>query len=226
MAGPNWSDDDPADARRINDNCRAALSAVRQGGQERRAFDAADICSWHATMYAGCAVPSPAYVGRFRGDRMAADLIDYEVGIGPTLDDGYPERVGVWADEVAAAVDEFVSSSRRAFILLDEQIPVGKRPHSVDLLHEVVALTAEVHGEWVRIHPFVNGNGRTARLLAAHVALRYGLPVFVALRPRPHDVAYARAAKNSMGRPPGFVGDHREAVAVFAHLLSLQLLGS
>jgi hypothetical protein len=28
----------------------------------------------------------------------------------------------------------------------------------------------------------------------------------------------------SMGRPPDFSGDHREAVAVFAHLLALSLL--
>jgi hypothetical protein len=58
-----------------------------------------------------------------------------------------------------------------------------------------------------------------------HIALRYGLPVFVTLKPRPDDVAYARAAKRSMGRPPDFTGDHAEAVAVFAHLLSLILLG-
>ena len=74
--------------------------------------------------------------------------------------------------------------------------------------------------------PFVNGHGRTARLLAAHISLRYGLPIFVTLKPRPDDVAYARAARQSMGRPPAFIGDHSEATAVFVHLLALRLLGS
>lgn len=79
-------------------------------------------------------------------------------------------------------------------------------------------------GEWVRIHPFVNGNGRTARLWTVFIARRYQLPALVSLQPRPADVAYARAAKRSMGRPPDFVGDHTEASAVFAHLLALRLL--
>jgi fido (protein-threonine AMPylation protein) len=120
--------------------------------------------------------------------------------------------------DVLAAASDFSSA-------LDTAVPPGKHPRSADALHEVVAVTAIAHGEWIRIHPFVNGNGRTARLLAAHIALRYGLPVFVTLKPRPDDVAYARAAKGSMGRPPDFTGDHTEAVAVFAHLLSLILLG-
>ncbi|MGI8685433.1 MAG: Fic family protein [Acidimicrobiales bacterium] len=80
--------------------------------------------------------------------------------------------------------------------------PKTSSPNTVDALHEIVAVTAIAHGEWVRIHPFVNGNGRVARLIAAHIALRYGLPVFVKLKPRPHDVAYTRAARRSMGRPP------------------------
>ncbi len=28
-----------------------------------------------------------------------------------------------------------------------------------------------------------------------------------------------------MGRPPDFVGDHKEATGVFGHLLALELLG-
>ena len=54
---------------------------------------------------------------------------------------------------------------------------------------------------------------------------RYGLPVFVTLKPRPYDVAYARASKQSMGRPPDFIGDHAEVIAVFTFFLSLKLLG-
>jgi len=94
----------------------------------------------------------------------------------------------------------------------------------VDELDAVVGLTARVHGEWVRLHPFANGNGRIARVWAAWLALRYSLPVFVTVKPRPGDLAYARAARDSMGRPPDFTGDHSTATAVFAHLLTLTLL--
>lgn len=140
------------------------------------------------------------------------------------LSDGLPEKVGVWATDVTPALDTFIGGVRAALAVLDRLIPVGGPPTTVDELHEVVVLIAEVHGEWIRIHPFANGNGRTARVWAAYLALRYGLPVFVRLRPRPDDVAYARAAKRSMGRPPDFAGDHSESVGVFAHLLALSLL--
>src|SRR5262249_55566093 len=121
-------------------------------------------------------------------------------------------------------LDLYFARLASAFDVLDGVLPPGSVPSTVDLIDEVVALSAVAHGEWVRIHPFVNGNGRTARLLAAPIALRYGLPVVVSRKPRPDDVAYSRAARRSMGRPPDFVGDHTEATAVFTHLLSLHLL--
>jgi hypothetical protein len=224
VAGPAWSDDDPSDQGQIVANCRRLLAHIRTDARARRTPTADGIKGWHATIYQGCVVPAAAYIGNFRGDPSHPDLTDYEVGVGPTLADGYPERVGVWAAHVATEVDVFFDRVEHAFAALDPHLRPGARPRTVDLLREVVALTAVVHGEWIRIHPFANGNGRTARLWSAYVSLRYGLPVYVALKPRPDDVAYARAAKASMGRPPDFVGEHSEAIAVFAHLLNLALL--
>lgn len=224
MPGPNWSDDHPGDAQRLAANVAEVVAGVRLLAVERTALTEADLRRWHEGIYDGCVVPSDEYVGRFRGDPHP-HVADYEVGVGALGADGFPDRVGVWAAAVAAEVTRFVTAVGEAFAALDALVPTGQRPKAVDVLHEVVAVAAVVHGEWVRIHPFVNGNGRTARLLAAHVSLRYGLPVFVTPRPRPHDVAYARASRASMGRPPSFTGDHAEATAVFTHLLSLHLLG-
>ncbi|MFP5376912.1 MAG: Fic family protein [Acidimicrobiia bacterium] len=224
MPGPNWSDDDLADAQRIVVNVTRALADVSQLAAARSVLAETDLKRWHSIVYGGCTVPSATYVGRFRGEAHA-DLADYEVGVGPTMPDGLPDRVGVWAADVGVASASFFGSLTDALAALDAVIAPGSRPASVDELREVVGVTALAHGEWIRIHPFVNGNGRTARLLAAHISLRYGLPIFVTLKPRPHDVAYARAARQSMGRPPAFVGDHAEATAVFVHLLALRLLG-
>lgn len=133
-------------------------------------------------------------------------------------------RVRVLSAQVAPDVDALLLAIHAALQQLDRALPVDRRPAAVDELHAVVALTATVHGEWVRLHPFANGNGRTARTWAAFIALRYSLPVFVVSKPRPNDIAYARAARSSMGRPPDFAGDHSESVAVFGHLLTLALL--
>ncbi len=107
---------------------------------------------------------------------------------------------------------------------MDGRIPVGRRPGSVDELQMVVEMAALAHGEWIRLHPFANGNGRTARVWVAFACLRYSLPVFLVLKPRTPDLAYARAGRDSMGRPPDFAGDHTTTMAVFAHLLALSLL--
>jgi hypothetical protein len=224
VPGASWSDDHPGDGDRIAANAAAVLADVAAVAEARGPLTTPAVRGWHQRAYDGCRVPDPVYVGRYRG-KDHPSLVDYEVGIGPDLVDGWPERMGVPAAQVDRAITVFFAAVGRALEVLDAALPVGRPPQTFDELAEVVAVVASVHGEWVRIHPFVNGNGRTARLLAAHVSLRYGLPVFVTLKPRPDDIAYARAAKASMGRPPAFAGDHSEAIAVFTHMLALKLLG-
>jgi hypothetical protein len=82
-----------------------------------------------------------------------------------------------------------------------------------DQLAAVIDLCAWVHAEWVRIHPFANGNGRTARLWANSLAVRYGLPPFIRLRPRPN-AGYGDAGAKSMQ------GDWKPTAVVFRRLLS------
>jgi hypothetical protein len=64
-------------------------------------------------------------------------------------------------------------------------LPTGQEPDA-DQLAAVIDLCARVHAEWVRIHPFANGNGRTAHLWANCILMRYGLPPFIRFRPRPN----------------------------------------
>jgi fido (protein-threonine AMPylation protein) len=224
VAGSVWNDDDPADATTIARNAAHLLSSLADTAHERAFPDAADACGWHRALYAGCAVPVAEYVGRCRGDAAVPELVGYEVGVGPLQADRLPERVGVWSIDVDDQVAAIIAGVHAAVDRLDAKLVVGVRPQTVDELHAVVQLVAVVHGEWIRIHPFANGNGRTARIWAALLAMRYGLAPFVALKPRPGDVAYTAAGRASMGRPPDFIGDHTAAVRVFAHLLALSLL--
>ena len=81
----------------------------------------------------------------------------------------------------------------------------------------MIELAGWAHAEWVRIHPFRNGNGRTARLWANALLMRYGLPPFVRLRPRP-DGGYGAAGAAAMD------GDRQPTVVVFRRMLR-ELLG-
>lgn len=215
MPGPSWDDDDPGDATRISTNCHQVLRKIQRDAQARAGISEVDAREWHRLLYQGCAVPSTIYVGNFRGDAAHHELADYEVGIGRRLSDGYPEKMGVWARDVAPTVSRFFQALGSALPVLDQNIPPGSKPQDAAAIGEVITLAAAAHGEWLRIHPFANGNGRTARLIANAIALRYGLPAIVALKPRPAGVQYLMAAQSSMGRPPDFQSDYHQAVAAF-----------
>lgn len=224
MPGPIWDVDHPADLARISANGGALIRTFAADAAARASPSLALVCSWHERLYDGCRVPSRQYLGGLRGDPNRPDLVAYEVGVGDVRADGWPDRVGVWSADVGAAVTRILAEVQAVLAVMDSRFPVGTRPRTVDELSAVVTLVAAVHGEWVRVHPFANGNGRTARAWAAWLALRYDLPAFVTVKPRPDDVAYARAGRASMGRPPDFIGDHTEAANVFMYLLALALL--
>jgi Fic family protein len=54
---------------------------------------------------------------------------------------------------------------------LDAMLPAGQEPDA-DQLAAIVDLCAWVHAQWIRVQPFANGNGRTARLWANCIAMR------------------------------------------------------
>jgi len=66
---------------------------------------------------------------------------------------------------------------------------------------------------FLRIHPFANGNGRTAWLWANCLAARYGLPPLIRLRPRPN-YGYQDAGAQAM------LGDWKPTATVFRRLLA------
>jgi hypothetical protein len=120
---------------------------------------------------------------------------------------------------VGARVKVLDRSMKTAVASLDQLIPVGGKPADSGQLEAVVTLCAVLHGEWVLLHPYANGNGRTARVWANWVAVRYGLPPFVRIEPRPDGLLYAPAAESSMGSPPDWQGNHQLTMSLFLDLL-------
>jgi len=165
---------------------------------------------WHRKIYAGITLPVPYYAGEVRdSDARFPELEGYEVTVGPFH--GVPSRLV--PDELA----NFESNAQLATSRLDSALAIGEKPTSGRDLHAVLTLCALVHGEWIRIHPFANGNGRTARVWANWVALRYGLPPFIAVKPRPDGNAYPVAAV------AGMRGEPQVAVAAFEQMLQAHL---
>jgi len=218
MPGPAWADDPDADSPVIATNVSALLGQLAATAAARQEPRIALAHDWHRRIFAGLtSIPSAAYLGQARGTDHP-DLVDYEVVLrerraGRVLSQGVP------AEQVGSALTQLERALRATVARVDASIPIGTRPRSADHLLAVIELAASIHGEWIRIHPYANGNGRVARTWANWVALRYGLPPFVRIKPRPDGLVYGHVAHLSMGRPPDFRGDHLPTVSVFLDLL-------
>jgi fido (protein-threonine AMPylation protein) len=193
---PDWE----KDSLRLNDNLVAALKLAAFAAERREIPALTAARNWHKRINRGLVAPRARFVGAFRGEP-GLERIHVRVG----------SRYGAKPTDVAKQLSEFEAKLQTIVSELDASIPSHVRL-SQDHLGAVIDVCAWVHSEWVRIHPFVNGNGRTARLWANSIAMRYGLPPFLPLRPRP-GARYAAASAKAMQ------GDWSLAAAVFRELL-------
>jgi Fic family protein len=207
---PNpWNDDPPGSAQQIEANILALGPQFQADASTRPAPTIAMAQDWHRAIYAGIRLPEPYYAGEIRdSDPTFPELYGYEVQVGGVL--------GTRSKDVPAELAQLETRLQTVCTRLDAAIPVGPPPDN-PTLQAVIAACGNVHGEWVRIHPFANGNGRTARLWATWIGVRYGLPPFIQVKPRPAGQPYAAAAAASMQ------GDHRLCILVFQQMLRAKL---
>lgn len=177
----DWDGDSP----QLNKNLIEIRVSLERDAEKRVAPAVTLAKAWHTTMMAGLTVPDPVYVGRFRGEA-GLETCRVRVGSAP----------GVPPADVASELTSFESTLQAAVSILDRAYPAGA-DLDTDGLAAVIDFAGWAHAEWVRIHPFRNGNGRTARVWANWILLRYGLPPAVRLRPRPES-GYGAACARAM----------------------------
>lgn len=146
------------------------------------------VRDWHKEMFEGLS-PHPDYLGNFRNlDKVPNCVQDLNLHV-----DGIYGRP---PDTVLDDVNKFISEFRVRIKDIDTMWRMFKDVKTIFAIDRIAKLAAWAHGEWVWIHPFANGNGRTARLWVNYVLLRFGLPP-IAVRPRPSS-PYGLAAVASM----------------------------
>lgn len=189
-----------ANSPRLRQNLVSVLRDARDRALRRDQPTIEDARRWQRDSMRGLAVPDDKYRGRLRGEEGLETTRVWIEG-----------REGVAPADVAAALAAFESTLQRVVSVLDVRYPVGQELDA-DGLAAVIDLCAWAHAEWIRIHPFANGNGRTARIWANALLMRYGLPPAVRLRPRPGG-SYGLAGAAAMD------GDWRPTAAIFWTML-------
>lgn len=205
-----WNDDPPGSQRQIEANI-LGLGPQFQADVSRRPLPTVALAQdWHRSVYDGVQLPEPYYAGEIRdSDPRFPGLYGYEVHVG-----GLP---GTPSKDVPAELAQLETRIQTVCARLDAAMPIGAPPPDDATLRAVIATCGNVHGEWVRIHPFANGNGRAGRLWATWIGMRYGLPPFIQIKPRPAGQPYAAAAAASMR------GEHRLCILVFEEMLRAKL---
>jgi hypothetical protein len=193
---PKWDEDSP----QLRENLARVLEEIIRASEQRETPTLEAARRWQTLVMKGLDVPDSRFVGALRGE---PGLENVQVRVGANY--------GVDSANVAEELARFEAKLQTLVAELDALLPIGQEPDA-DQLAAIVDLCAWVHAEWVRIHPFANGNGRTARLWANSLAMRYGLPPFIRLRPRPN-ASYGDAGAKAMQ------GDWKPMAVVFRRLL-------
>jgi hypothetical protein len=185
-----WDEDNPQVRDRIMDNLALLLPDVVASGRRRDPPTVDLLQDWHRRMLDGVSLAEPAVAGGLRGSGpQGGRLRRYRVAV-DQVEAVRPGRVRSEMSLYGRRIDEQVAALDP---LIPAKVPPGQREH------EVIALCAWAHGEFIRIHPFADGNGRMARAVLLWLGTRFGLAAFIDLRPRPTGATgYEDASRASM----------------------------
>ena len=177
---PDWDEDSPE----LRQNLDSILEEITTRAEQRETPTVELARRWQRRLMQDLHI-EPRYVGAFRGEP-GFERIGVRIGA----------YMGTPPTRVAEDLKEFEGTLQQLVSELDKTLPIGKKL-TPDECDAVIDLCAWAHAKWIRIHPFANGNGRTARLWANFLLVRYGLPPFIRLRPRPRD-GYEQAGAQAM----------------------------
>ena len=202
-----WNDKEttPEDIERGTANRAQVLKKLIEHALSAKPLDAVRVARWHKDCFSGMSYVSKTdecLLGAYRGTTHPR-LKNMQVSV-----DGV---FGVVPHDVKEELVKFFGQLQKRMTDLATKIKLDQDKSREELL-QIAEVAGWAHGEWVRIHPFANGSGRTARLIANWVLSRFRLRPVIGIRPRP-EYPYGPAAVASMR------GDHSKITRFIVALL-------
>jgi hypothetical protein len=183
---PKWEyDTHPNKNSILQQVLKATLIQLRNGDLDTQTL-AADTRSIHFRFFCNL-VPSDCsyYAGHYRGEDFRC-LKYNQVGIQSDTRVGFPPH------QIQGCMNELTDIVKEAVAALDEGMQIPNAQLSLkDKIVYIVAATCRIFELFLRIHPYVNGNGHMARFCIWSLLGRYELwPVSWPIDPRPNDPPY------------------------------------
>lgn len=170
-----WDINLRANQRRIGKNYAALRKDVIESAVDGRRPTVGMIRDWHRASLAGIHLAEPAVAGGFRGEGLPGSRLHAAYAL-------VGGAVGEFPPRVVGRVTQTFDLLEQRLDALDTRLGAGES--EADVYPDVIILCAWLHGEWIRIHPFVDHNGSTARLLTMHIALLFGIALNLPGKPR------------------------------------------
>lgn len=183
---PEWTTEDPGKLPFIADAARSAADFIVRQGPKRYLLNHGDLKEWHRKLFEKV-VPVPYYAGHYRGQDPLRPCLDGDAWVGSNM--GTPPSL------VAQEMSKFSAGLEKSTRATDEFVDGGAS--ALMCLKAAVHLAAFAGGSIIRIHPFVNGNGRIARFAMNFFLYRYLRKIPFALNRPPH-IDYGLASEIAM----------------------------
>jgi fido (protein-threonine AMPylation protein) len=168
---PDWDDAIPSS---LSDEFqKSLLRAVEEvQGAASQPFREYWTKWWHYNVF-GQFVPLSYYAGNYRQENAKFPCLAVNVHVSGVL--------GHEFSQVQESMSELEAKTRTSFaqIELAQSAPLNER------IKLIAFATAALVGEFIRGHPFLNGNGRTSRLLWMWALWRFNIRPQFRIHPRP-----------------------------------------
>lgn len=128
------------------------------------------ICSWHAELF----VDVRGHAGVYR----SKDFGEHYLTFGPNRS---PERA-----DVPRLLTEHVITAKKIF---DQLHALEHTRNPLDFVRDVIEGSLYIHADFIRIHPFRDGNGRISRLILNYHLLKYNLLALSIASPKQEYIA-------------------------------------
>lgn len=180
---PPWNDEVPAN---LESSAAANLLAAHFAvyADARSLITPQFLLRWHRLLFDGL-VPVAYYAGNFRQVNSSLPCLAAGVEVAK-VEGAHP---AICAVSITRLIEMCLPALRRTADDLPSQ--------SAEAARRLATVAAVLIGGFIRIHPFLNGNGRTSRLLWMWLLLRHGLRPQVRVAPRP-DQPYSAIMEAAM----------------------------